>query len=448
MKRRFLAAVCSAIIFSGNVVAQGQAPTQDRGELIELDQVVALALEQNYDVKLYKSYEQQAATDDKYSVGVLLPVINANGSRVWNVTDQRQVLANDSVTQRNGVRSNSLNGALQLTWTLFDGAKMFATRARLSEIEEQGELNVKAQMVNTIAQVVNNYYNVVRQQQQLKAIMELMSVSEERVKLADRRLQVGIGAKPELLQAKVDLNAQRTAALQQQTIIQQLKDQMNGLVNMKLPPVYEVTDTIIIDLNLKQEDIASNIENTNFSLMSFRKNIDVAAFALRERQGERYPLINFTTAYNYTHSINSLVINNFTPLDNRNKGLNYGLTLSMPIMNGFNNRRNIQQARILVDRQTILYNQQKNLVDVGVKNAYVNYANSKQVLLIEEENILVAKENLHISLETFKRGGNTFIELRTAQQSLVDAYNRLINARYLAKNAETELLRLNSGLLK
>ncbi|SHI01693.1 Outer membrane protein TolC [Chryseolinea serpens] len=439
MKRRLLTAVCCAIIFSGTVAAQ---------EKIELDQVVALALEQNYDVRLFKTYEQQGSTDDKYSVGVFLPVINATGSRTWNSTDQKQILANGTETQRPGVKSNNLNAGVQLTWTLFDGTKMFATRGRLSEIEAQGELNVKAQMVNTIAQVVNNYYNVVRQEQQLKAILEQMSVSEERVKLADRRLQVGTGAKPELLQAKVDLNAQRTAVLQQETIIQQLKDQLNGLVNMKLPPSYTVTDTIIINLDLKQEDIASNIENTNFSLMSYKKNVDVAAFALRERQGERYPIFNATTSYNYSRVINTLVINDFTLLYNQNKGLTYGFTLSMPIMNGFNNRRNIQQARILIDRQTILYNQQKTLVDVGVKNAFVNYDNAKKVLLIEEENISVAKENLFISLESFKRGVATFIELRTAQQSLADAYNRLINARYLAKIAETELLRLNSGLLK
>ena len=96
----------------------------------------------------------------------------------------------------------------------------------------------------------------------------------------------------------------------------------------------------------------------------------------------------------------------------------------------------------------LLYQQSKVRVDVSVKNAYVSYDNAKQVLLIEEENILLAKENLYITLETFKRGATTFIELRTAQQSLADAYNRLINARYLAKIAETELLRLNGGLLK
>ncbi len=51
--------------------------------------------------------------------------------------------------------------------------------------KQQGELFVKEQMVNTIAQVITNYHNIVRQKQQLKAIREQMGVSEERVKLAE-----------------------------------------------------------------------------------------------------------------------------------------------------------------------------------------------------------------------------------------------------------------------
>ena len=96
---------------------------------------------------------------------------------------------------------------------------MFATRERVAAIAAQGELVVKDQMVNTIASVATNYYNIIRQKQQLRAIQEQMAVSEERVKLAERKLQVGTGAKPELLQAKVDYNAQRTQVVQQQALI-------------------------------------------------------------------------------------------------------------------------------------------------------------------------------------------------------------------------------------
>jgi outer membrane protein len=107
-----------------------------------------------------------------------------------------------------------------------------------------------------------------------------------------------------------------------------------------------------------------------------------------------------------------------------------------------------QQAKIEVDRQTILYNQLKTNVNIGLGNAFVAYENAKKVLAVEEETIGLAKENVYIALEGFKRGVTTFIELRTAQQSLADAYNRLINARYVTKVAETQFLQLSGKLIQ
>ncbi|MEP6736047.1 MAG: TolC family protein [Chryseolinea sp.] len=440
MKRNIFAAIAVLICICSQAIAQTDE--------VSLEEVIALALEQNYDVRLFKNSATTAATDDKFSIGGLIPVITTNGSRTWNSNDQKQTLADQSKVERNGIRTNNLTANVQATWLLFDGLRMFATRERLDQIAQQGELNVKNQMVNTIANVIVNYHDVVRQKQQLKAIREQLAVSEERVRLADRRLSVGTGAKPELLQAKVDMNAQRTAILQQQTTIQQVKDQLNGLVNNQLPPVYDVADTIIINLELRQEEIADNIENSSFSLQSFKKSTEIATLVLRERKGERYPFINAIGSYNFSRAENSLVINNFTTLFNQNLGLNYGFNFSFPIVNGLINRRNIQQARITVDRTRLLYDQAKTNINVGVKNAYTSYDNAKKILLVEEENIGLARENLYIALEIFKRSANTFIEVRTAQQSLADAYNRLINARYVAKVAETQLLQLNGSLLR
>lgn len=422
-------------------------------EIVTLEEVISLALQQNLDVQLANNAEYSARTDEKYSVGAFLPVISANGSRTWNVNNQKQMVYNPQTTsynevERNGIKNNNISGSVQANWLIFDGTRMFAARERLQQLSEQGLINVKGQMVNTISDVVINYHNLVRQKQQLAAVREQVVLSEERVRLADRRLAVGTGAKPELLQAKVDLNAQRTAAIQQETLIAQLKDQLNGLVNRKLPPVFDVADTIIIDLTITEDQVVAAAETNNYTLQSFKKGIDIASLSVRERKAERYPFINLIGAYNFSKTENEVVINTFTPLFNRNAGFNYGLNVSLPILNNFSNRRSIQQARINVDRSKLLYDQTKINVDIGVRNAYIAYENAKKVLLIEEENIGLAKENIYIALESFKRSANTFIEVRTAQQSLADAYNRLINARYLAKVAETELLRLSGQLLQ
>ena len=310
-----------------------------------------------------------------------------------------------------------------------------------------GEANVRNQMMNTTANVIVIYYSIVRQQQQLKAIRELMAVSEERVKLAEKKLQVGPGGKPELLQAKVDLNAQRTAVLAQQTVIQQLKDQLNGSLAMGLPDVYEVADTIPINLGLTMEEIITGLENSNQALVVAKKNIDVANLVLHENRATRSPILNFTSAYTYNQNENELQTNPAAQKYTRNRGYNYGLSVSVPIMNAMNVNRLISQSKINIERQKLIYDQQLTIAIVGVRNAFVNYDNAKKALLIEEDNILLARENVMIALEGFKRGIITAIDLRAAQQSLADAYNRLIAARYLAKTSEVELLRLKGALL-
>lgn len=415
---------------------------------ITVEDAILASLQKNYDVRLRQNDAIPAYYEDRMSYGGLLPRVNAQGATVTNNNNNRTITASNVETIRKGVQSNNINGSVQLVWTLFDGTKMFATRKRLDETAELAELNIKDQVNNTVADVVNTYFGIVREKQQLKAIAEQIGVSEERVKLAERKLQVGTGGKPEFLQAKIDLNAFRTASLQQEARIRQLKEQLNLLVGMGLPTEYEISDSIPIHLDLQINEIEQNFINTNRSLLAAKKNIDIANAALWETKALRSPVFNFTSAYNFSKTENTVATSAVSLLYSRVKGYNYGFTLSVPIFNGFSTSTLIQRAQVGVQRQQLVYDQQKAVAQVGIRNAYVNYDNARQTLVIEEENILLAKENVFIALEGFKRGITTFIELRTAQQSLQEAYTRLIDVRYQAKLAETELLRLQGVLVK
>jgi len=418
------------------------------GQEVSVEQVVQMSLQKNYDIRLSQTTAALAINDDRYGFGVFLPTLNANGSYTKNNNDSRNVTFGDVETVRTGAQSTNMNGQVQLVWRVFDGTQMFSQRKLFSQLALVGEANVRNQMINSAASVIATYYGIVRQKQQLKAIQEQTSVSEERVKLAERKLQVGTGGKPELLQAKVDLNAFRTAAIQQETIIRQLKDQLNALLAMSLPDEFEVTDSIPINLAITLEEIQQNVENTNTAMIVAKKNIDVAQTTLGFNRAARSPIINLNSSYNFTRVENELVTSPIAQKYIRNRGYNYGLSVSIPILNGMNVTRAINNAKINLERQKLTYDQQLNILLVGIRIAYTSYDNAKKVLLIEEENILLARENVNIALEGFRRGITTFIELRTAQQSLADAYNRLIAARFNAKVSETELLRLHGSLIQ
>jgi outer membrane protein len=416
-------------------------------EEITLEEMIALALSNNYDVQLSKNASLAASTDRNYAWAAFLPQFNATAAILWNQNEQTLRFQDVNRNNSGEAQSENMSASVQMNWTLFDGTKMFATNSRIRTIEAQGELIVKDQMVNTVANVITSYYDVVRQKQQLRALQEQMAVSEERVKLADRKLQVGTGAKPELLQARVDYNAQRTQILQQEATIIQLKESLNALVGEKLPATFDVADSIVINMNLLSDGV-SNLEQTNYTLQAMKLNMEIAALERRERRAELSPVLSFNSAANYNQTDNIRLINPFAALYSKSDGINYGFTLTIPILNGLNTRRLIKQSEINYGRQKLFFDQQKTTLNAQLKNAYVNYENAKKVLEIQEETILLARENVSIALESFKRSAMTAIELRTAQQSLADVYNSVISARYNAKVAETELLRISGALIK
>ncbi|NML23945.1 TolC family protein [Pseudoflavitalea sp. G-6-1-2] len=417
-------------------------------EVMTLEDAIAAALKNNYDIRMSRNDSASYAIDNDYAWAAFIPRVNGTASKVWNVNEQKQELQNGNKPSASGIRSNNLQAAVNLQWTLFDGLKMFATRDKLAEFERLGSLGVKNQIVNSVAAVVTGYFDIVRQKQQLKAIEEQISINEERVKLADKKLSVGLGSKPELLQARVDLNAQRAQQLQQRTLIAQLRDNLSQLIGFKTGSVYEVQDSIPINTTLQYGDIRNNLEQSNPGLLFARKNIDIAQLTVKERKAELLPTLNFNSAYNFSETRNKTVINSFTTLFNQNKGFNYGFGLTVPILNGFNTNRLIKQARLEVQYQQLTYENQLTKIDVGLSNAFKDYELQKQLLQLEEDNITLAKENVFIAMERFRQGVSTYLELRDAQQSLELSYNRLIAARYNTKLAETELMRLKGDLVK
>ena len=110
----------------------------------------------------------------------------------------------------------------------------------------QGNLTIKNQVVNTVAEVIRTYYDIVRQEQQLKNIEEQMTFSADRLQLAQYKLDIGVGIKPDVLQAQIDYNTQKAAQINQLSIIDQRKQDLNRLMNVPQTVDYQVSDTIVV----------------------------------------------------------------------------------------------------------------------------------------------------------------------------------------------------------
>ncbi|MFM8806384.1 MAG: TolC family protein [Sphingomonadales bacterium] len=438
MKRLFFYIILS---FSITSIGLGQS-------LLTVEEAIATALENNFEIRLAKNDSAAAALDFQYRNAVLLPRLTLNTGLTLNNNDQYQKFTDGAIRQRKGIRSENLNSGVALNWTLFNGGRLYATRDRISALLETGSLAIKNNIINTIGQVITGYYAIVQQQQQLRAVEEQLAINTERVKLAEYKLSIGSGTKPDVLQSKVDLNATKAAQLQQQNNIVLLKEQLNTLMGVASGRRYEVSDSIPFANRISLQEIQPSLSTTNPALQIANKQIDIARFQLREAKADRWPQLNLTSNYNFNRLDNIAVVNPFQPLFSRNSGLNFGINTSISLFNQFSAQRNIRSAQLSLQNRQLVFEQQQAQLSLQLVQAYNEYEAQQKALQLEEENILLAKENVAIVLDVYRLNSTTLIQLKEAQKSLQDAYTRLIQARFLTKRAETELLRIKGALLR
>jgi len=424
----------------------GQAQAQ---QILTLEQAIDLALKNNYDIRLAHNDADVLANDYAYANFAFAPRINGAAGRTWSTTRTNQEFANGNKRDTSGIKSNNYTANVALNWTLFDGLKMFATRQRLEGMRDLGELTLKNRIINTVANIINSYYDIVQQKQQLRNLAEQMSISEERVKLSDAKFQTGLGPKTDLLQSQVDYNGQKTAYLRQQTAITQSKAVLNQLMAIAAGnTTYEVQDSIPINLDLNYGAMQQGVMNNNAALKIAQQQVTVSELQLKEARGDYFPTLSFNTTYNFSRVNSNAATNSFSPIFNQNGVLNYGFSASIPIFNGLNVRRQVKNAKLNIAYQQLWLDNSRSQISLSLDSTFKSYEYYKTAVTLEEENIGLARENAMVALERFRQGVSTTLEVKLAQQSLQDAFNRLIQARYNTKLAETELLRLKGELLK
>jgi outer membrane protein len=421
-----------------------QAPVVRGQEYISLQQAIEIALKNNYSIQISKNQDDIAKNDNSLGNAGMLPLVSIGAAGSVSNNNTQQHYASGLEVNKNGVTSNTFNAGPQVNWILFDGMKMFATHDKLKELQDMGDLNLKIMIENTVAKIISAYFDIARQKQLLNALNEAISIYQERLSIAETKSRIGNGSDADVLQAKVDLNEQKSAEMRQKVLISNSKTILNVLLSRDSYSVFDIKDSIVITYQPKFEELKSTVIKQNNSLLIAQKNVSVSNYALKEIGAQRYPILAVNAGYNFSRSENSA---GFILL-NQNLGYTAGFSINWNLFNGLNVNRQIRDAQLNSMNYELLFKDTRNQVESALLIAFTNFQNAIELLHLEEDNITLAKKNVEINLERFRLGYVTSLQLKDAQKSFLDAESRLVAARYDAKVSETELMRLNGALVK
>lgn len=418
--------------------------TQTQAQVLSAEDAVKLALQHNFEIQLARNAADVTAINNSAGQAGMLPSIGLNGAMGGGNTNLNQNLADGRVIDRKGVVTNTANAAVQLNWTLFDGMGMFINRTRLKQLNEAGEQAYRIQVEQTLLDVLTAYYELVRQQYVVKVNEQNLKLSDERVRLAGNRYEVGTGSKLDYLQSKVDRNNDLTLYIQLQQEMETSKIRLNQLLGRDVKTTFSVADSLQQDATLNYEQLYKDALSKNSQLRLMDMQRGIALQELRMVRAQQLPVVSFNSGYTYNRNKTTA---GFLLL-NQNNGINFGLNASVPLFSGFQLKRQYQQAKLTLRSAELMQQRHQLDVQAQLNTVYVQYSRSKELLNLQKENVSTAKLAMEVAMDKFRIGSAGLLEVKNAQQNLLNAENRMIEVVLQMKQAEIQLLRVSGNLIK
>ncbi len=413
--------------------------------VFDLRRCIETGLQKNYDIRIMRN--NQEISDNNLTVGNAgyLPSVDLTTGYSGSVNNTTQNLTNGEKNKNNGIHNQLLNAGVNLNWTIFDGFNIQTNHQRLKELQKMGELNTRLTIENFVSGLTSEYYNYIQQNIRLKNLKSAVKLSKERLRIVEARYEIGAGSRLDLQQAKVDFNSDSSRLIKQYEVLYTSRISLNQMMAADNIEQLIVTTDSIIEFNqfINKEDVWQKTLSSNTFLLLSNKNKNLSLLDLKTVQSENYPYLKLNAGYGYTKNIY-----NTGTIDNQNNlGLTYGLTLGFNLFDGFNRKRKQKNARIEVENKELQYEQTILSLKADFSNMWMAYRNNIDLTNLEKENVQTAKENHEIAIERYKLGDLSGIELREAQNSLLEAEERLVQAEYNTKLCEISLMQISGQVI-
>ncbi len=283
-------------------------------------------------------------------------------------------------------------------------------------------------------------------------LQELIGTTEESIRLstlrrdlAQDRVETGASIRFELTQAQVDLDADSATLLRSELTLADAKIRLNRLLNRSPLTPFVPADSIGTGIPLPaREELRQRILETNTAVQSARLAIEQAGRSRKLVQSELYPLVSLNVGYDF---VGSNADAGFL-LSNRTSGLNYGLSATWNIFNGFATSGRLDQAELSIRESELRYAEAVAEAEAEFETLYQRYEGQSRLVAYERSRIAGAAENMRLASDRLELGAVTPFEVRLAQTALIEAESRLVQAEYDKALLELQMLRLSGGILR
>lgn len=432
MKNSILLAIATVLLAS-NIWAQDSKPT-----IIDLDQAVASALENNHDLFIAKVQSDKAENSATLGNAGALPTVRATAGTNYSNQNSDLEFATGQTQNVSGAQSAGQNASLGLNQVLFSGGALQRTYSILKAAAQLSDVAELQQINTTIVQTQSQYFAIVLLTETVNAASTNVAISADRYERAKLKKELGGSNTTELLAAEVDLYRDKITLMDVRTQLLNAKTIFKTYVGIdgdfELSPVVNDEFAAVDDL---MSLINAAMEN-NPMLQMARISEETALLQQKLTQSTLFPSLSAQVSYGLNQSQAEAGFLS----SSQQTGLNAGVSLTYDLFSGGRSRTQRQNAALDVEiaqRQRI---KTEETIQAAVINAADVYMNARAKYDLEKKSVAVAQQNFDKTKERYDMGQLSYLQLREAQLGLLNAQNGKTSALFQARNAYLALWQL------
>lgn len=405
---------------------------------LSLNEAVKIALQKNSGLLKANNNLLSLESNLKTSYGSLLPTLNASTGWDWSKNDRAGGPVSFSGLIINlpasSTQERSYSGALNGSWTLFDGLSNFASISQSEYTKEAGELSLARLKEEIVFSTVSAYYDILNAEKQLQVKIDNLEWNKKNFEIIQERNKLGSVTLADVYAQQVRLGNAELELIQTQNDFETLKSNFLYALGLDVLDNYNFVDpSISSGKNLKYLDTFSSIDedlnvlvekalynrsdykSSQFSLFAAQKGITIA-------KSGHFPRL--TNSFGFRTNANS--IGNLFD----NKTYSIGLTLSIPIFSGFAVENRVQLAEVNLKNKQIELSDLERDIKRNLKKIYLDFQASVKRVEVSEKNVTAASENRRIEEEKYSLGATTLLNVLIANSEYTNALSNYINAQF------------------
>ncbi len=381
-----------------------------------------------------------------------LPQISGSAGLNYNPILQKSALPGDifgkpgeTLLVAFGQKWNA-NAGISLNQTLFDNSVITGLKAARTT-REFYQLNAKLTEEQIIEEVATTYYKVLVQRQQLSTLDSTISNTQKVWNILKSLLDNGLAKKIDVDRIAVNysnLNSQRVQLVNGMELLQ---NQLKFYMGMPIETPVVIPNATLSEIHPSVVAVTDRNGINRTELVLLGKQKELLHYQREAFRSEYMPSLSLTGSYSYQG-----LGNKFPIFRGTDKGANWfdvsvvGLSLRVPLFNGFATRSRVRQAEVSIKKIEEDISRTKLALNLDFENAKTQMNNSVVNMNSQEKNMQLAEQVYFNTQNNYNNGLATLTDLLQSETSLTEAQNNYSKSLLDYKIAEIQLIKANGTL--